>query len=101
MSGQNTLTCSLQKSLHASLAFYRISWIFAILEIYSYKTAETNFAFKIFFLSCLGSGSIKFQLQNKLWPPIEIVSSDDLISFLLKKNPAERTGSYRIAIPTI
>ena len=48
MSGQNTVTCSLQKSLHASLAFYRISWIFAILEIYSYKTAETNFVFKIF-----------------------------------------------------
>ena len=48
----------------------------------------------------MASGSIKFQLQNKFWPPIEIVSSDNLISSLPKKNSDEKTESYRIAIRT-
>ena len=45
--------------------------------------------FKILFSELSGFESIKFQLQNKFQPPIEIVSSHHLISFQLKKYPEE------------
>ena len=45
--------------------------------------------FKILFSELSGFESIKFQLQNKFQPPIEIVSSHRLISFQLKKYPKE------------
>ena len=44
---------------------------------------------KILFSELSGFESIKFQLQNKFQPPIEIVSSHRLISFQLKKYPRE------------